>query len=499
MRKILVTGATGYIGGRLVPRLIDRGDAVRVLVRDRERVEGRAWEGMVDVAVGDVLDAGTLPEALEEIDVAYYLIHAMGADGDFAQRDRTGAEHFGKAAEQAGVKHVIYLGGLQPDDDQRASPHLASRAETGRVLAEHVPVTELRAGPIIGSGSASFEMVRYLTERLPAMVAPKWIKNQVQPIAVRDILAYLLAASEHEPTGVVDVGGEQLTFRDMMHGYASVRGLKRIILPVPVLAPKLAARWVGFVTPIPNRLAVPLVEGVVQPLLVSDDKAEQLFPQIKPIDYRTSVELALGKIELGDIETRWSGSLGSGETLQLEDSKGIVREFRRVRADCTANALYRSFTSIGGERGYMTFNWAWRLRGAMDALVGGPGLRRGRRHPDELLPGEAMDFWRVEEVEPNERLTLRAEMKLPGEAWLRWEVCDEADKGVYLEQTAAFRPRGLPGLLYWWSLYPIHLIMFTRMARAIAARGKLLEHNESINHHRDHGGTESTEQAKTIS
>lgn len=488
MRRVLVTGATGYIGGRLVPRLIDRGIATRVLVRDRGRVEGWPWESMVDVAVGDVLDEATLPEALEGIDVAYYLIHAMGADGDFAERDRRGAGHFGKAAKQAGVKHIIYLGGLQPGDEKTASPHLASRAETGRVLAEHVPVTEFRAGPIIGSGSASFEMVRYLTERLPAMVAPKWIKNQVQPIAVRDILAYLLAANEHEPEGVIDVGGEQLTFRDMMHDYAASRGLKRLIIPVPVLAPKLAARWVGFVTPIPNRLAVPLVEGVVQPLVVSDDKAARLFPEIQPIGYRQSVDLALGKIGLGDIETRWSGSLGQGETLQLEDSKGIVREFRRVRADCSAQALYRSFTSLGGSAGYLTFNWAWRLRGMMDKLVGGPGLRRGRRHPDELLPGEVMDFWRVEEVEPNQRLTLQAEMKLPGEAWLRWEVCEE-DDAVYLEQTAAFRPRGLPGLVYWWSLYPIHIVMFTRMARAIAARGKLLETqsnpSQSSQRHRD--------------
>ncbi len=478
MRRVLLTGATGYIGGRLVARLIDRGDAVRVLVRDRGRVIGRPWEGMVEVVLGDVLEPDTLDQALEGIDTVYYLIHAMGSDGDFAARDRHGAEHMGIAAKRAGVKHVIYLGGLQPSDNYKASPHLASRAETGRVLAEHVPTTELRAGPIIGSGSASFEMVRYLTERLPAMVAPKWIKNLVQPIAVRDILAYLLAASEHEPAGIIEVGGEQLTFSEMMHGYAAVRGLKRIIIPVPVLAPGLAARWVGFVTPIPNRLAVPLIEGVVQPLVVHDDKARRLFPQIKPIGYRKSVELALGKIELGDIETRWSGSVGSGEVLRLKDSGGIIRELRRVKADCSASALFRAFTSLGGERGYLTFNWAWKLRGLMDKLVGGPGLRRGRRHPDELLPGEAMDFWRVEEVEADQRLTLRAEMKLPGDAWLRWEVRVEQGQ-TYLEQTAAFRPRGLPGLLYWWSLYPLHMIMFTRMARAIAKRGKQLERNDA--------------------
>ncbi len=474
MRRVLVTGATGYIGGRLVPRLIERGDAVRVLVRDRGRVVGRPWEGMVDLAVGDVLRPQTLPDALEGIDTAYYLIHAMTSEGDFAERDRRGAEHFGLAAKQAGVNHIIYLGGLQPGDDAMASPHLASRAETGRVLAGHVPTTELRAGPIIGSGSASFEMVRYLTERLPAMVAPRWINNLVQPIAVRDIMAYLLAAAEHEPVGVVDVGGEQLAFKAMMHGYAEVRGLRRLIVPVPVLAPKLAARWVGFVTPIPNRLAVPLVEGVVRPLIVKDQRARELFPEVEPIGYRRSVELALGKIHLGEIETRWSGSLGERAVLSLQDSGGIIREVRRVPAACSADALYRAFTSLGGERGYLTFNWAWRLRGVLDKLAGGPGLRRGRRHPNELLPGEAMDFWRVEEVVPGERLTLRAEMKLPGEAWLRWEAREEGD-GPFLEQTAAFRPRGLPGLLYWWSLYPVHLVMFTRMARAIAQRGRELD------------------------
>lgn len=474
MRRVLVTGATGYIGGRLVPRLLERGDAVRVMVRDPGRVTGRPWDGRVHVAVGDVLEPESMAQALEGIDTAYYLIHAMGSDGDFAQRDRQGAENFGRAACKAGVGHIVYLGGLQPEDDQMASPHLASRAETGRVLAEHVPTTELRAGPIIGSGSASFEVVRYLTERLPAMVAPKWINNLVQPIGVRDVLAYLLAASQHGPAGVVEVGGEQLTFKAMMYGYAEVRGLKRLIVAVPLLAPGLAARWIGFVTPIPNSLAVPLVEGVVRPLVVGDDKAKRLFPHIQPMDYRCAVELAVDRTELDNVETRWSGSYGRGESLHLSDTGGIIRELRRVPANCSADALFAAFTSMGGERGYLTFNWAWRLRGAMDKLMGGPGLRRGRRHPDELFPGEAMDFWRVEEVEPGKRLTLRAEMRVPGVAWLRWEIAQEQGE-TFLEQTAAFRPRGLPGLLYWWSLYPIHLILFTRMARAIAKRGEAME------------------------
>lgn len=478
---ILVTGATGYVGGRLIPRLLERGYAVRVLVRDAERVEGRDWADRVSIIEGDLLEPATLGPAVAGIATAYYLVHAMGSRGDFAERDRRAAEHFGIAARQAGVKHTIYLGGLQPDAGE-ASPHLASRAETGRVLAERLAVTEFRAGPIIGSGSASFEMVRYLTERLPAMVAPKWIKNLVQPIAIRDILAYLLAAAEYEPIGIIDVGGEQLTFKQMMLQYAEVRGLRRIIVPVPVLAPGLAARWVGFVTPISNSLAVPLVEGVVRPLTADTGKAEAAFPDVKPIGYQQAVALALSKIGMGEIETRWSGAVGEGEgeVLRLEDRGGIVREFRRVRADCSAEQLFAAFTSLGGKRGYLSFDWAWWLRGVADQLVGGPGLRRGRRHPDELLAGEAMDFWRVEEVDRPNRLRLRAEMKVPGVAWLQWEARrDPRDGQTYLEQTAAFRPRGLPGFLYWWAMYPMHMLMFTRMARKIANYAATLKHEDA--------------------
>jgi uncharacterized protein YbjT (DUF2867 family) len=472
-KRVLVTGATGYVGGRLVPRLLERGLRVRVLVRDRERALGRDWADGVEVVEGDLLAPATLGPAVSGIDVAYYLVHAMGSKGDFAERDRRAAGHFGRAASAAGVGHTIYLGGLMPEQGD-ASPHLASRAEVGRVLAEHLPVTEFRAGPVIGSGSASFEMVRYLTERLPAMVAPKWIRNTVQPIAVRDILAYLLAAADREPMGVLDVGADRLTFKQMMLRYAEARELKRLILPVPVLAPKLAARWVGFVTPISNKLAVPLVEGVVQPLLADTARARAAFPDIEPIDYACAVRLALDKTGRGEVETRWSGALGTGEVFRLEDRGGTVREFRRVRADCSPSALFRAFTSLGGRRGYLTFDWAWKLRGLMDQLIGGPGLRRGRRHPDELLVGEAMDFWRVEDVCPGRSLRLHAEMKLPGQAWLQWEAVRDGD-ATYLEQTAAFRPRGLPGLLYWWALYPMHLLMFTRMAKKIAQRGSALE------------------------
>lgn len=477
-QHILVTGATGYIGGRLVPRLLDQGHTVRVLVRDRIRGLGQSWGDDVDIVEGDLLDAVTLAPALGGIDTAYYLVHAMGAKGDFAKRDRTAAQNFANAAAAAQVQHTIYLGGLQPTGGH-ASPHLASRAEVGRVLAEKLPVTEFRAGPIIGAGSASFEMVRYLTERLPAMVAPKWINNTVQPIAIRDTLAYLLAAADLAPQGIVDIGADQLTFKQMMLRYAKARGLRRIILPVPVLAPGLAARWVGFVTPIPNKLAVPLVEGVVQPLTADTAQAQSAFPNIQPIPYARAVELALDKTGQGDVETRWSGALGTGEILRLEDRGGTVREFRRVQADCSPETLFAAFTSLGGQRGYLTFDWAWKLRGLLDQLLGGPGLRRGRRHPTQLLPGEAMDFWRVEAVEQDKSLLLRAEMKLPGQAWLQWETQQDGQT-TYLEQTAAFRPHGLPGLLYWWALYPMHLLMFTRMAKRITQHAKTLGQAQHI-------------------
>lgn len=477
-QRILVTGATGYVGGRLIPRLLDQGHTVRVLVRDRIRALGQSWGDDVDIVEGDLLDPASLAPALRDIDTAYYLVHAMGTKGDFAQRDRDAAQHFADAALSAHVKHTIYLGGLQPTHGT-ASPHLASRAEVGRVLAQQLTLTEFRAGPIIGAGSASFEMVRYLTERLPAMVAPKWINNTVQPIAIRDTLAYLLAAAESKPLGVVDIGADPLTFKQMMLRYAKARGLRRLILPVPVLAPGLAARWVGFVTPISNKLAVPLVEGVVQPLTADTARAQNAFPAIEPIPYARAVELALDKTGQGDVETRWSGALNTGEILRLEDRGGTVREFRRVQADCPPQALFAAFTSLGGERGYLTFNWAWKLRGLLDQILGGPGLRRGRRHPTQLLPGEAMDFWRVEAVEQDKSLLLRAEMKLPGQAWLQWETQQDGHT-TYLEQTAAFRPHGLPGLLYWWALYPMHLLMFTRMAKRITQHAKTLGQAQHI-------------------
>lgn len=467
---VLVTGATGYVGGRLVPLLLDAGHTVRVLSRDPRRVEDRSWASSVEVAKGDLTRRDTLDEALEGVDAAYYLVHSMCSGEDFAEKDRRAAHTFVEAAGH--LERVVYLGGLVPDvdDGEVPSDHLASRAEVGEILREGLPTVEIRAGPIIGSGSASFEMVRYLTERLPAMVAPKWILNDVQPVAVADVLRYLSLSLERPGAeGVVEVGADPLSFKRMMEVYAEVRGLSRVIVPVPVLAPKLAALWVGLVTPIPNCLAVPLVEGVVRPVLADRRRAHSLFPEVEPVDYRTAVERAVERTEEGKVVTRWSGAVGGGATYEFEDREGVIREVRTRHSDATPETAFRAFASLGGETGWLVWNRAWALRGLLDQLVGGPGLRRGRRDPTRLQTGEAVDFWRVEEVRPPELLRLRAEMKVPGRAWLQWEARPEED-GTRIVQTAFFVPIGLPGVLYWYVLYPLHGLIFSDLVDAVARR-----------------------------
>jgi hypothetical protein len=317
-------------------------------------------------------------------------------------------------------------------------------------------------------------MVRYLTERLPVMVAPRWILNPVQPIAIRDILAYLVTALERGPGGVVDVGGDRLTFRQMMLEYARIRGETRIIVPVPVLAPGLAALWVGLVTPIPNSLAVPLVQGIVEPVVADTAAAERLFPELRPMTYSEAVERALTRIEQRMVETRWSSAGGTPPVYGMEDREGMIRETHSVPTVVPSDALFRAFTGLGGERGWLTWNWAWEARGFLDQLVGGPGLRRGRRHPDELEVGEALDFWRVEEIEPGRLMRLRAEMKVPGRAWLQFEAVPDGD-GVVLVQTALFEPQGLLGFLYWYLLYPLHWFIFRSLVQAVASKA----HGES--------------------
>ena len=469
--EILVTGSTGYIGGRLVPRLLEAGHSVRVLSRDADRVKGRPWSDRVTVFEGDLLDPPTLRKPLDGVDVVYYLVHSMTNTGDFEEQDRKAATAFAEAARD--VPHTVYLGGLMPPEGEEPSKHLRSRAEVGRILRDQIPTTEFRAGPIIGSGSASFELVRHLTERLPVMITPKWVRNLVQPIGVRDILAYLIAAIEVGPADVVDVGADPITFKEMMRGYAAERGLTRRILPVPVLTPGLASLWAAAVTPISHSLASALIEGVINSLIANRDRAGKLYPEIDPMPYREAVSLALQRVEEGRVETRWSGSTWGSEEYEFEEVEGLYRSAHTVCVEASQEEVFRTFTSVGGKNGWLVWNSLWRIRGIMDKMVGGPGLRRGRRHPNDLFPGEAVDFWRVEEVESPSLLRLRAEMKVPGRAWLQWETrAREESNRCDLMQTAIYAPKGLWGRMYWWGSYLFHLFIFKDMINEVKRRAE---------------------------
>ena len=462
--KILVTGATGYVGGRLVPVLLEEGHEVRVLVRDLARIGRRPWLSRVEVVTGDLEDPAAAARALAGCEVAYFLVHSMRAGSDYERRDRKLAANFVAAGQH--LKHVIYLGGLVPREGQ-GSRHLTSRAEVGEILRVGLPATEFRAGPIIGSGSASFEMVRYLVGRVPVMIAPRWILNEVQPSAVRDVLKYLTGAIAKGPCGVVEIGGDRVTFKQMLEVVAQVQGYPRKVIPTPVMPPTLAAEWIHLVTPIPRSLAVPLCQGIISHLTADTRRAAELFPEVQPITYRYAVELALGKIMRGEVETTWSAALWEGPTYELVTWEGLDRETRSIFVLVPPERVFRTFTGLGGDRGWLVWNWAWSIRGFIDQLVGGPGLRRGRRHQQELLPGESVDFWRVEEVVPGEMLRLRAEMKLPGRAWMQWEAVPE-NGGTRLLQTALFAPAGFWGHVYWVALYPVHRVIFSSLARAIA-------------------------------
>jgi uncharacterized protein YbjT (DUF2867 family) len=474
-RLILVSGATGYVGGRLVPRLLAAGHRVRCLVRDPARLQGRDWLAHVEVAAGDVLRPGSLEEALAGVDVAYYLIHSMAAGSGFHERDIVAARGFARAAADAGVGRIVYLGGLG-DPEADISDHLRSRHDTGDALREAgVPVTEFRAAVVVGSGSISFEMIRYLTERLPVMVCPKWVYTKVQPIGVDDLLRYLVATLDvpESAARVVEVGGSDVrTYEDMMLGYAQARGLRRRLQPVPVLTPVLSSYWVHLVTPIPSTIARPLIEGLSSEVVVRDDTARRLFPQIHPVDYMTAVRAAVETLESGDVETSWADALvtsGRDATPKvLTQQAGMMIERRQAQVAADPADVFAVCLGIGGEYGYGYADWIWEVRGAIDRLVGGVGLRRGRRDPHDLRVGDALDFWRVEAVEPGRLLRLRAEMKVPGRAWLQFETLPQAG-GTLLVQTAFFAPKGVPGLLYWYSLYPVHGKIFSGMIAALAA------------------------------
>ncbi len=477
---VLVTGATGYIGGRLVRELLHHKYKVRVLVRDRLKIQDHAWANQVEVVEGDVFDKSSLETALKGIHVAYYLVHALMSPVDFESKERTLAQNFGEVAKQAKVKRIIYLGGIA-DPESELSPHMSARAETGQILRESgVPTIELRAGVVIGSGSASFEMLRHLTERLPIMVTPKWLLNRIQPIAIRDVLRYLVGSAtiDSKINRDFDIGGPQVfTYLEMMLQYAEVAGLKRrIIIPLPVLTPKLASGWVGLVTPVPVTLAKRLVASLKHDVVARNDDIRKFVPDPKNglTPFKEAVRLALIRIKDFEVETRWSTAAVPGtpsEPLPTDPSwagGSLYVDLRSYLSDDDVETVWARVESIGGANGYSAGTWLWELRGLMDKVVGGVGLRRGRRDPNHLREGEALDFWRVEKIDRPKLLRLRAEMKLPGLAWLEFRVFRTKQDKTLVIQRALFHPKGLFGHLYWAMVFPMHGFVFPSMAKKVA-------------------------------
>ncbi|GAA1857043.1 SDR family oxidoreductase [Pseudonocardia ailaonensis] len=472
--RYLITGATGYIGGRLAPRLLAEGTGeVRCLVRDPGKLRDVPWARDAEIVKGDLLDPDSVRAACEDVDVVYFLVHSL-SDKGFAATDRRVALVLAEAAREAGVQRIVYLGGLHPDGP--LSEHLESRAEVGEILLRSgVPTAALQAAVILGSGSASFEMLRYLTERLPVMLTPSWVRNRVQPIAVRDVLRYLIAAAGLPPevNRTFDIGGpDVLTYLDMMQRYAAVAGLpRRRILSAPVLTPRLSAHWVNVVTPVPRGIAAPLIESLVHEVVCREHDILEYAPG-ECLGYEKAVELALARIGEGEVETHWSGAAVEGapsDPLPSDpDWAGgtVYTDDREQRCAAAPEDLWRVVTGIGGERGWYSFPLAWSVRGWLDRLAGGVGLARGRRNPDQLLVGDALDWWRVEELEPGRLLRLRAEMKVPGLAWLEMGVAPDPAGSRYT-QRAVFVPHGLAGHLYWWSVAPFHGIVFGGMVRNI--------------------------------
>ncbi len=476
--SVLVTGATGYVGGRLVPCLLREGYSVSCFVRDADRLRAQPWGDKVDVIEGDALQADTVPPAMQGIDAVYYLIHSLGAgEESFAERDRQAAKNVRTAAEDANVSRLIYLGGMRPKG-ARQSKHLQSRIETGDVLRDgSIPVTEFRAAQIVGSGSLSFELVRYLTERVPLMICPRWVQTPTQPIAVRNVLQYLIAALERPDSAgeIVEIGGSDvLTYAEMFQIYAAVRGLRRRVVNVPFLTPRLSSHWVGLVTPVPNSIARPLIEGLDNEVVVDDpQKARRLFPDVEPIAFEAAVRLALRRVESDELPTVWNSAVSSApqpsDQTTLDMTEGLYREVRSVTVDASPHATFDALCRLGGDTGWLYGDALWRLRGWIDQLVGGVGFRQGRRHHAHLRVGDAVDFWRVEALNEDRLLRLRAEMQLPGRAWLQFDVtaADDDSSRTQINQTVFFEPKGLLGTLYWNLVRPLHGLLFAGQLRAL--------------------------------
>ena len=471
--NILVTGATGYIGRRLVERLLDEDDiSLRVFVRKAPAL-GNLGAGKMEIAEGDTFTPASLDRALAGIHTAYYLIHSMASrEGDFEDLDRKSAENFRDACVRNGVKRIIYLGGLGSRDS--ASRHLKSRMETGDILSarpDSVQTIWFRASIIIGSGGASFEIVRHLVQKLPVMVAPRWVRTVTQPLGVADVLEYLAAAKDLilSEDIIIDIGAERLSFRDMLLGAAKAFGLRRIIISVPFFSPKLSSYWLVFITPVPFKMASALVEGLKYETVLTNDNAAKLFPGIRPRSYGVMLKEALDEIERNQVSSRWCDGTG-GNVCYVRDTADIARAVFTARSiaslgEIPAEAVFGRVKSVGGETGWFGLNFLWKLRGLMDKLLGGAGSARGRRAAGELRKGDAVDFWRVIDLIDNERLLLLSEMRLPGKAWLEFLVSPDR-----LLVTAYFIPRGLAGRLYWYAMLPVHALLFSRMAKNIVAR-----------------------------
>lgn len=464
---ILLTGATGYVGGRLLRVLEERGERVRCLSRRPEFLAGRVGP-RTEVVQGDVLRPETIPPALEGVETVYYLVHSMSSPRPFDEADREAARAFVEAARTTGVRKIVYLGGL---GEGMLSSHLASRQEVGRILrASGVPTVEFRAAIVIGSGSASYEMIRSLVERLPVMVTPRWVRSRTQPIAIEDLLAYLVAALDYEPDGgeLFEIGGADVVrYLDLMREYARQRGLTRLMIPVPVLSPRLSSLWLWLVTPVYAGVGRKLVDSLRNETIVRDRRALAVF-DVRPRSASDAIERALANEERELAETRWS------DEAFPERSYGGVRvgsrlvDSRSRDVPCPPAQAFAPIRRIGGENGWYKGSGLWAARGILDRLFGGPGLRRGRRDPHTLRPGDTVDFWRVEAYEPDRLLRLVAEMKMPGRAWLQFEVTEADSGGSTITQTAVFEPAGLLGLAYWYAIWPLHAYVFGGMLREIA-------------------------------
>jgi uncharacterized protein YbjT (DUF2867 family) len=492
--RVLVLGATGYVGGRLVPRLLEAGYQVRCLARTPGKLAGLAWADDVEIVRGDLLEAATLTPAFDAVDIVVHLVHSMGSADQFAEADRRIARNVIRSAERGGARRIVYLGGLG-EIDEHTSPHLRSRAEVAQILADGpVPATVLRAAVIIGSGSASFEMLRHLVEKLPVMITPRWVDTRVQPIAIRDVLRYcvgVLGGPEDPDDHDYDIGGpDVLTYLEMMQAYARQAGLpKRLVVKVPVLTPGLSSHWVNLMTPVPFGIARPLVSSLTNEVVVrpSSEDVTAVVPG-SCIPYEQALRLALRRIRDADVETSWRDAGLAGRS-PAEPYPGdpewtggtLLRDCQELDVDAPPLAVFRSVTGIGGARGWPTHMWAWRIRGHLDRLIGGVGLRRGRRDPQDLRVGDALDFWRVEDVRaPTDQpavggeggagiLRLRAEMRLPGRAWLEWRMAHGAKGGTHVTQRALFAPKGLFGRAYWYAMLPFHTFIFRSMLESLAA------------------------------